>query len=78
MYQMFLLVPVLLALAQSKDTKIEWLPDDMYNPQYEPDKCGLKSGEPAYVCDPNGIVGNHSKYGFYQFYIVVVNSIMIL
>ncbi|XP_059177011.1 uncharacterized protein LOC131956528 [Physella acuta] len=59
MYQILLLVPVLLALAQSEETREEWLPDHMYNPLLEPEKCGLRPGELAYVCDPNGIIGNH-------------------
>ncbi|KAI8792039.1 hypothetical protein BgiBS90_007503 [Biomphalaria glabrata] len=37
--------------------KLEWLPEELYNPQVEPQKCGLKYNEPGFVCDPNRILG---------------------
>ncbi|CAL1535301.1 unnamed protein product [Lymnaea stagnalis] len=41
-----------------QSTKLEWLPDDMYNPLSEPRLCGLNTDEPAYICDPNKIIGD--------------------
>ncbi|BFZ10078.1 hypothetical protein BsWGS_13117 [Bradybaena similaris] len=47
------------SLVSGQSSKHEWFPDEMYNPLVEPRRCGLNSDEPSYICDPNGITGNH-------------------
>lgn len=49
------------SLVSSQSSKHEWFPDEMYNPLVEPRRCGLNSDEPSYICDPNGITGDHGK-----------------
>ncbi|CAG5130160.1 unnamed protein product [Candidula unifasciata] len=58
----FIAVAVMLlapALVSSQSSKIEWFPEEMYNPQMEPRRCGLNSDEASYICDPNGLTGEH-------------------
>ncbi|RUS86173.1 hypothetical protein EGW08_006067 [Elysia chlorotica] len=63
---MVMMVPVLSVIVlllspvvvYSASTKLQWLPDDMHNPINQPRECGLKTDEPSYVCDPNGILGD--------------------
>ncbi|XP_005107746.1 uncharacterized protein LOC101859815 [Aplysia californica] len=53
---LFALMPYV-ALGQS--SRLEWAPEDMYNPIDEPVNCGLRKNEPSYICDPNKILGEH-------------------
>ncbi|KAH9525305.1 hypothetical protein Btru_001024 [Bulinus truncatus] len=55
--KVLLALEVSLGVAYSK--KLEWLPEEFFNPQREPRECGLNSDEPAYICDPNRILGEN-------------------
>lgn len=42
----------------SQSNKLQWAPDEFFNPLESPRSCGLLTDESSYVCDPNRILGD--------------------
>ncbi|GFO03686.1 protein f09f7.1 [Plakobranchus ocellatus] len=53
-----LLVTVCPYLVVGQSSKLQWFPEEMFNPLTQPRKCGLNTDEPSFVCDPNRILGD--------------------
>lgn len=50
---------LLIGMTHGQAIKQEWGPDDLENPITHALECGFSSPEPAYICDPNNLLGDH-------------------